>query len=297
MGVSCFDGIGGLCQFSENNQSGELIKNALVLIEGTHKDNQGVVHEFPSDRILRIAQRTNAAMSQGYEIPLMSDHSKQLIGTDGELKKLGIFVSPFECRVIRQEDLPNPKMQHLIGKLGAFSRAKILNKVREVESSLIKLLSPGVDLVNERLAEVSAVAFPAIHGPALFAAQIQDLSFASVKEEQGNFKRQREELSEEFEILLQTIQRIQKASPEQLVAVSPDQLLVTAIDAFTAEIKRYFGLENPQSQNPSTEQTPIYNPNAYGDELVTPSPSATYSQNIPVTEFNSVGLKRRKKNR
>jgi hypothetical protein len=65
MGVSCFDAIGGLCQFSEDNATGELIKNALVLIEGTHKDNQGVVHEFPSERILRIAQRTNAAMSQG----------------------------------------------------------------------------------------------------------------------------------------------------------------------------------------------------------------------------------------
>ena len=296
MGVSCFDGIGGLCQFSEDNPTGELIKNALVLIEGTHKDNQGVVHEFPSERILRIAQRTNAAMSQGYEIPLMSDHSKQLIGADGELKKLGIFVSPFECRVIRQEDLPNPKMQHLIGKLGAFSRVNILNKVNEVRSKLINLLSPGVDLKLERLAEVSAVAFPAIHGPALFAASstVQDLSFASVKEEQGTFKRQREDLLEEFEILLQTIQRIQKASPEQLIAVSPEQLLSTAIDEFTAEIKQYFGLDN-LSQSMNQEPELPYDSSPYANELV--KQQATYSLSSTTSNFSDTGLRRRKKNR
>jgi hypothetical protein len=296
MGVSCFDGIGGLCQFSEDNPTGELIKNALVLIEGTHKDNQGVVHEFPSERILRIAQRTNAAMSQGYEIPLMSDHSKQLIGADGELKKLGIFVSPFECRVIRQEDLPNPKMQHLIGKLGAFSRVNILNKVNEVRSKLINLLSPGVDLKLERLAEVSAVAFPAIHGPALFAASstVQDLSFASVKEEQGTFKRQREDLLEEFEILLQTIQRIQKASPEQLVAVTPEQLLSTAIDEFTAEIKQYFGLDN-LSQSINQEPESPYNSSPYANELI--KGQATYSLGNTTSNFSETGLRRRKKNR
>lgn len=293
--VSCFDGIGGLCQFSEE-RSGELIKNALVLIEGTHKDNQGVIHEFPSDRILRIAQRTNAAMSQGYEIPLMSDHSKQLIGTDGELKKLGVFVSPFECRVIRQEDLPNPKMQHLIGKLGAFSKAKILNKVQEVQSKLINLLSPGVDLKLERLAEVSAVAFPAIHGPALFAASnsVQDLSFASVKEEQGSFKKQRQELGDEFEVFLETIQRIQKASPEQLVSVSPKQLLTTAVDEFSSELKRYFGLDNV-SETPELENQMPYSPNAYADELI--NQEAKYSLDAPVVGFNSTGLKRRRKSR
>lgn len=292
--VSCFDGIGGLCQFSEE-RSGELIKNALVLIEGTHKDNQGVIHEFPSDRILRIAQRTNAAMSQGYEIPLMSDHSKQLIGTDGELKKLGVFVSPFECRVIRQEDLPNPKMQHLIGKLGAFSKAKILNKVQEVQSKLINLLSPGVDLKLERLAEVSAVAFPAIHGPALFSASVQDLSFASVKEEQGSFKKQREALTESFEILLQTIQRIQKASPEQLVAVSPDQLVITAIDEFSSEIKNYFGLKvNPSNSDPNLESGQPYDPNPYADQLV--KEQSTYSQqSSPVADFGGINLRRRRK--
>ena len=300
MGISCFDGIGGLCQFSEES-SGELIKNALVLIEGTHKDNQGVIHEFPSDRILRIAQRTNAAMSQGVEIPLMTDHSKQLIGDNGELKKLGVFVSPFECRVIREEDLPNPKMRHLLGKLGAFSRAKILNKVNEVQSKLINLLSPGVDLRSERLAEVSAVAFPAIHGPALFAAPaVQDLSFASVKEEQEMFKKQREDLDDAFEIFVQTLQRIQRASPEQLATISPEQLLLSAIDAFSIELKERLGI-NPFPGSPemqSQTEEPTYNSNAYADELVNSNPSSYSGSQLNLTsEFNQVALKRRRTKR
>lgn len=296
-GLSYFDSTGGLCQFSEDTSDG-LVKNALVLIEGTHKDNQGVIHEFPPERLLRIASRTNNAMQEGIEIPLMADHSKQLIGSDGSLKKLGYFVSPFECRVITESDLPNPRMRNLIGKLGAFSKAKILNKVDEVRSKLINLLSPGVDLRSERLAEVSAVAFPAIQGPALFAASplVQDLSFESVKQEQEAFKRQREDLNDAFEIFINTIQRIQRASPEQLTAIPPKQLLLSAVVDFSTEIKTRLGLDEMISQPQSSEESLPYNTNAYAENL-TPPPESSYSQQQLLTEFNSVALKRRRKHR
>lgn len=295
--LSYFDSAGGLCQFSEDVPDG-LEKKALVLVEGIHKDNQGVIHEFPPERLLRIVSRTNSAMQEGIEIPLMADHSKQLIGNDGSLKKLGYFVSPFECRVITESDLPNPRMRNLIGKLGAFSKAKILNKVDEVRSKLINLLSPGVDLRTERLAEVSAVAFPAIQGPALFAANplTQDLSFNSVKQEQEAFKKQREDLDDAFEIFIQTIQRIQRASPEQLSAIPPEQLVRSAIADFSTEIQTRLGLEQIPASQPEQSQFDPYNSNAYADNL-TPPPESSYSQQSLLTEFNSVALKRRRKSR
>ena len=201
--------------------------------------------------------------------------------------------------MIRPEDLPNPKMTHLIGKMGAFSKAKILNKVNEVKSKLINLLSPGVDLRSERLAEVSAVAFPAIHGPALFAAPVQDLSFEAVKTDREAFNRQREDLTDAFETFLQTLERIQKASPEQLTAVSPEQLVNAALDSFSLELRMRLGLNSSPEQEPTPEDPNqhVYNPNAYAPELVSPAPEATYSRKSLTTEFNAVTLKRRRKSR
>lgn len=297
--VSYFDSTGGLCSFSEEISEG-LIKNALVLIEGTHKDNQGIVHEFPPERLFRIAQRTNAAMERGVEVPLMTDHSKALIGSDGELKKLGVFVSPIECRVISESDLPNPKMRHLVGKLGAFSKAKILRRVDDVKSKIINLLSPGVDLAQERLAEVSAVAFPAIHGPALFNAPpvIQDLTFTATKDQVEAFGKIRQSLTDAFDIYLQTLQKIDKASPEQLTGFSPEQLKITATDELARELSVRLGLSledyQPQPEAESANPESLYNPNPYASDLINQQPATYSAGRSNVASFGDKGKRRRR---
>lgn len=295
--VSHFDSTGGLTSFSEEDSEG-LVKNALVLIEGTHKDNQGIVHEFPPERLLRIAQRTNDAMNRGIEIPLMADHSKALIGSDGELKKLGVFISPIECRVISQEDLPNPKMRHLVGKLGAFSKAKILRRVDDVKSKIINLLSPGVDLVQERLAEVSAVAFPAIHGPALFNAppQIQDLTFASTKDQIGAFGKLKQSLSDAFEIYLTTIQKIDKASPDQIMGFSPEQLKLSATEELAKELNQRLGISEEDYQpqmEPTGSEEDVYNSDIYAPDVVK-QPGNYSSGRSMVASFGNENRRRRR---
>lgn len=250
-----FDSAGGLTlragQIAEDDT---LIKNALLLVEGTHKDNKGVVHEFPVQRIQRLVDNTNTAIAQGYEVPFMADHSKELLSSVGHLKRLGGLASNLECRVITAQDLPNPKMQHLLGKLGAFAKVAVKNRVDDVKKGLIKLLSPGVDLLNERIAEVSAVAFPAIHGPALFAAQFS-LDYDEAKEQAEAIKKQRNQAQDCFNILFSVLQSIDAVPQEQMMGVDPKGLKRQAVEKFNKDLIELLDIEadaeSPLVQNPT----------------------------------------------
>lgn len=269
-----FDACGGLSPKMEQAADDTLIKNALLLVEGTHKDNKGVVHQFPVQRIQTIVDNTNAAISQGYEVPLMADHSKELI-SGGHLKRLGELTSNVECRVITSKDLPNPKMQHLIGKLGAFAKVTVKNRVDDVKKGLIKLLSPGVDLLHERIAEVSAVAFPAIHGPALFqqvgsrksevGSTEQDadllpssaidasslatwasfsLDYDEAKEQAEAIRKQKNQAQDCFNILFGVLQSIDAVPKEQMIGTDPKALKRNALEKFMQDLLKVLDVED-----------------------------------------------------
>ena len=237
---SAFFNSGGFLGNADFAKGETLVKNALLVVEGTHKDNKGRVHEFPAYRIERLASNTNAKLSNGVEVPLMVDHSKDLL-SKGELKKLGELGTSVECRIIESEDLPNPKMTDLIGKLGAFSKITIRHRMDDVRNGIIKLLSPGIDLENECIAEVSAVAFPAIHGPALFRREDNNAFFSTsyeeVKEQYGIQQKLRKQASECLDILFKVISDIESLPEQEMVGVNINSLKNKAVEDFVADIR------------------------------------------------------------
>ncbi|NJO63804.1 MAG: hypothetical protein HC836_38160 [Richelia sp. RM2_1_2] len=229
-----FDSGGYFATSSFSTGDSTLIKNALVLVEGIHKDNKGRTHEFPASRIQKLVDNTNASLSTGTEIPLMIDHSKELL-SGGELKKLGELDSTLECRIIQRDDLPNSKMHHLIGKLGAFGKFAVRSRIEDVKSGLIKLLSPGIDLENERVAEVSAVAFPAIHGPALFKKESTaffSVSYDEVKEQYGTQQKLRKQAAECLDILFKVMSDIESLPEQETVGINLNSLKTKQLKIF-----------------------------------------------------------------
>ncbi|ARV58070.1 hypothetical protein BZZ01_04955 [Nostocales cyanobacterium HT-58-2] len=253
MDTAYFDSAGGLVAVGSQESNNALIKNALILIEGTHKDNKGRVHHFPAERIQRLVDNSNAALATGVEIPLMLDHSKALVSDQG-LRKLGEVSSNLECRIISERDLPNPKMRHLIGKLGAFSKVAIKKYVDDVKNGLIKLLSPGVDIQGDRIAEVSAVAFPAIHGPALFS-----LNYTEAKEQQGAIRKLKDQCQECFDILFGVIRDIDGADENEMLGINRGSLKRKAVDEFVGDLLSILGLDEEEPEE-EQEAPPPYAP-------------------------------------
>lgn len=294
MTTAYFDAAGGLTAYEKPASENGIVKQALIIVEGTHKDNRGRTHDFPAHRVQRIVDNTNVAVASGIEIPLMLDHAKELV-SDGELKKLGELNSTVECRVISEQDLPNPKMRHLVGKLGAFAKFLVKNRVDEVKSGLIKLLSPGIDLASDRIAEVSAVAFPAIHGPALFK-KAEDFAFFAVnyteaKEQFGAIRRLKQEAQEGFDILFGVLRDIDALDENEAMGISRNALKRKAAEDFYADLLEVLGL-NKDIVGEETQEELVLDP--YARNL---TPGAEYSEQKDSVVSYVPALKTRRKNR
>lgn len=277
MTTAYFDAAGGLTAYEKpaNNNTG-IVKQALIIVEGNHKDNKGRVHDFPAYRVQRIVDNTNTAVASGIEIPLMLDHSKELV-SGGELKKLGELNSMVECRVISEQDLPNPKMQHLVGKLGAFAKFLVKNRVEDVQSGLIKLLSPGIDLASDRIAEVSAVAFPAIQGPALFKRAegfaLFSVNYTEAKEQFGAIRRLKQEAQEGFDILFGVLRDIDALDENEAMGLSRDALKRKAAEDYYADLLEVLGLNEDIAVGTELQEELVLDP--YARNL---TPGVEYSE-------------------
>jgi len=72
-------------KFESSNKGENLIKNALVLVEGIHKDNKGRTHDFPEERVLQTVLNTNKKIKEGEPIPLKIDHNPSVDADIGEV--------------------------------------------------------------------------------------------------------------------------------------------------------------------------------------------------------------------
>jgi hypothetical protein len=150
--------------FSEIDE-GILCKKALVLVAGKHRDNKQRWHEFSEDRLHRIAKNSNAMFQQGTRIPLLKDHNKTQDSVVGDID------SYFEVREITEENLPNPKHKHLIGKLGLFVDNIVVRSkaaIEQAKEGLLSTISPGIDILTDTIREVSFTPTPAIVGLSMF---------------------------------------------------------------------------------------------------------------------------------
>lgn len=277
--------LGNFTSNFEEGEDGTIVKNALVLVEGTHKDNAGNVHDFSKNRVMQSALNTNEALHRGETIPFKANHSKDVRDDMGEI------CSELECRLITHEDLPDKRHQHLLGKLGAFTKVEIKKNVDDVRKNIIKSLSPGIDTVKNRLVEVSAVSRPAILGMALFGSQ-GSLSFRQAKEQTEKSQKLKDTLQEDFNIFWNVLVNIFQTDELEMPQNNQQMLILEAINEYSEELKKQLEVDDYQQE--TLDSSNIYNDNPYGDILVRPNANNQQFSDEEDNIVNLVPKKRRK---
>ncbi len=187
--------------------SGAITKEALILIEGKHKDNKGRVHEFDEERLTTIAENATGDLEDGKRIPLLEDHNRSQQTTIGDVE-VG-----FIAREITENDPPAQKNPSLIGKFGVFAQevqVKAKRALQQLEENLLSTVSAGVDIVKNTVAEVSCTPKAAIDGMMLFAEgenalTFEDLESVGSQEELSNVLTDIDSLFSDFMLLIENI--------------------------------------------------------------------------------------------
>lgn len=255
----------------EAGEDSTVIKKALVMVEGEHVDSAKKRHVFSPARIQKIVENTNNFLAQGGRVPWQRDHKKDQESNIGDLE------GPLEIRVITESDLPNKKLRHLVGKVGAFTTqlvAKGQDVVNELIAGRIKTLSPGIDIAQDLIREISATPTPAIVGLSVFSRAAQQqvgdfgLTFDEVEaegEEEDQMKEMFEDLSDKFWTI---ITNITQATDEELQGQDPTDFIYQAIGDYSARIEQLLGLgEDPmgmEGQGIPGSQQPGYLPQQQG---------------------------------
>lgn len=192
-----------------------ITKKALVAVEGTFDDSNGVAHAFSPQRLETIAAHTNAAIDSGNTIPVCQDHSKTVDSTVGSVNGHA-YVKPVEV-----SDLPNPKSTHLIGKMGLFLEdvhIKASDAVSKVANGIVTSVSMGLNLdpKEHRIMELSLVPIPAIPNMGLFKHKATASFMQGTKDDSQAFTWEdmeadalaMEELKEEYDDLGEQLWRL-----------------------------------------------------------------------------------------
>ena len=227
------------------------------MVEGSHTDSNKRHHVFDKNRILRFAANTNAFLRSGGRVPWQQDHQKTQASNLGDLE--GELVPA----VITRENLPDPRLTNLIGKLGLFTDrlvAKGTQAVQDVLDGKIRTLSPGIDLVDDIIREVSATPTPAIVGLSTFrrADSTRTARFALTMEqataEDQDFDSMKEEFMEIGERFWRVVTDINSAPPEELEGEDPSVYLEKALFDYSdivASMLRLDEEEQPAGEAPS----------------------------------------------
>ena len=152
--------------FSESESENIISKKALIIVEGNHTDNNGKKHSFTADDIEWFAESTNKFLENGGRVPWQEDHNKSQKNNIGDLESFIV------TKTITNDDLPDPKLKSLVGKVGAFAMdlvGKGKDVVDQIRMGRIKTLSPGIDMRTGIIREISATPTPAIVGMSIFS--------------------------------------------------------------------------------------------------------------------------------
>jgi hypothetical protein len=257
-------------------EDGSVEKKALVLVEGAHRDSKGRDHVFSQDRIFTIVDNTNSQYNNGARIPILKEHQKHVDQICGDVN------SPFEARIITEDDLPNPRAKHLLGKLGVFCNSMVIKAkdvVEKVKTNLIKELSPGVDVARDVIREVSLVAHPAIQGLALYSMNGNNaLTFDEMEHEEGSDEEMREEYDELCEKFYTLMQNILGAPEEALGGTDPYQLLEQAFSDFVERLRLLFQIDDGEvAEDEGQGQMATNNPYSMMGGINTVAPYSLYS--------------------
>jgi len=227
----------------EDQEDGVLIKEALLMIEGNHHDSQKRPHTFSQERLRDLVEKTNAFLRAGGRIPWQKDHDKTQSANIGDLE------GELEIRIITENDLPNPRLRKLVGKLGAFGQlvAKGEDIVAQVMSGRIKTLSPGIDVATNTIKEISATPQPAIVGLSIFRQHNSDARFSLTWDDAEEEQTQIDELKEQYEEITEKfweiVTCISQADESTLMGEDPAMLVEDAIGGLSDRLAELLGLD------------------------------------------------------
>lgn len=235
-----------------------LVKKALVAVEGTFKDSKGNEHTFTPERLTTIAEHTNRALSTGITIPVCTDHQKDVKST------VGVFGDNAQAytKVITEEDLPNKKAKHLIGKIGLFVNdvvLKVPEVIEKVKNKVVTSVSMGLNLSKDdhRIMELSLVPISAIPNMGLFGftGNSQALTWEDLERNEQTI----EDLKEDFQKLSDQLWTIISNiyTDDSIDIASLDilkQYVYTALNGFSIRVLDILGLSDESLAATSTEE-------------------------------------------
>ncbi|HEY9657660.1 MAG TPA: hypothetical protein V6C65_04285 [Allocoleopsis sp.] len=283
----------GFCDAEfEEAEDGSIIKKALLMVEGEHVDSQKRRHVFDAQRIYKIAKNTNNFLSRHGRIPWQKDHNKTQDSNIGDLEGM------VEARVITKEDLPDPRLKDLVGKVGIFTSnlvAKGRDVVDQILSGRIKTLSPGIDINSDIIREVSATPTPAIVGLMTFKRGAdRSANFALTMDEaeadMADMDAVKAECHDLTDLFLNVFESIQNATEDELQGTDPVELQNQAIDDLIARLQVALGLDQVDPTDPT-----VADPTGMTPQQLAVSPMPGYTQrqqgvqmsrDIPVAAFS-----------
>lgn len=276
----------------------KLIRRGLIFYAGDHTDSKSRGHSFPEQRVLQIVENTNRLMEKGQSIPVLKDHNKTVDSACGHIE------APLEVRTITKEDLPNPRMTDLIGKLGVFCDAVVLkgkDVVSKFVSGAVKTVSPGIDVTTNTMRELSLTPVPAIRGLSLYKrgdTSINNADFAFTFDELEQDGAELDAMREEYESLTdklwQLMMNIQQADEEELTQMQVDQqtLLDQAIGDFTDRLMQLFGggMEEEMSEDPMMQPQQMQSP--YQQRQMQQPRQGRFNNGVPLAAFSMSEMER-----
>lgn len=243
---------------------GGITKRLFTLVEGSWQDSKGRKHVFTPERIHKIVENTNNAIFNGMRIPLLFDHEKR------QGKVVGDIVGTFESKVLTEDDLPDKRFKHLIGKVGVFCNEALIKSAEAIDQArqgLLSTISPGIDLLTDSFKEVSFTPTPAI--PCLTAFSNRNdhiaefaLTFDELEAEGGELDAVKEQYEDYTENLWLLLSNVLGADEETLQGADPMEYIYQALDDFSTRVLDLLGLgkeqqvEQPQQQMPQQPARP-----------------------------------------
>ncbi len=266
---------------------GHLRKKALILVEGIHKDSKKRTHHFDENRLELIAENTNTLFENGTRIPILEDHNKTQNSTIGDLN------SYVEVRSITEDDLPEGKFSNLIGKMGIFASDILIKSKKAIQQAtegLLDTISPGVDIMDNCIREISVTPTPAIAGMRLFHRNDEAkfaLTWEEAEESNEQFDKIKESLNSLHSLFLELVENITSSNKEEREGNTIEDLLFQAISDYAVRISGTLNLS--QEQDPTSESI-LEDPMSEEGNL---SPQQQ-SNNIMRKKYPDAGFKRPK---
>lgn len=279
----------------------QLVKHALVAVEGTFKDSDGRPHDFSEERLNTIAEHTNKALDIGVTVPVCTDHKKEFNNTVGGL---GENANAY-TKIITEQDLPNPRAKHLLGKVGLFLDDVVIkakDAMDKVKNGIVTSVSMGLNLdpQDHRIVELSLVPIPAIPNMGLFKfgmspEETEETAFTweELETSQQTLDELRDEygeLTEKLWKLLDNIYTSESADIGDLTTLK--QYVYTALNGFSLRVLDVLGLTNvPDAVDPTQEAAAMSADQAQtmqqqtAQDVAAPAQQAVYSYQKGLLHF------------